>query len=181
MDASIDEFILPRLVSDFIYSKYIQPKIWHGPSPQSEIDEEDEPTMEEQRFSLEKYLEHFLYTNWESTALGKKYEIIVENGDPVSLQYQTDVGTIDLLVQEKNTGDYLVIELKRGQTSDQTIGQITRYMGWVKHYLAQDKKVKGLIIAAGYDKKMEYSLKMMDDIETYVYKIDFSLEKMNFT
>lgn len=179
VDAALDPFIIPRLISDFIYSPSIRPRIWMNPPDRSE-DEEEEPALEEQRFHLEKYLEHFLYTNWEATALGEKYEIIVENGEPVSLQYQTDVGNIDLLVREKNTGDYLVVELKRGQTSDQTIGQIARYMGWVKHWLAGDKNVKGLIIAAAHDKRMEYSLKVVNDIELCVYKVDFSLEKMHF-
>jgi hypothetical protein len=174
----IDPFIQPRLISDFIYSNEVKENIWpkNDKSDENETND-DEPNLEQQRFHLEKYLEHFLYTNWENTQLGEKYEIIEEDGEPVSLQYRTDIGNIDLLVKDKKTGDYLVIELKRGQTSDDTIGQITRYMGWVKENLAKNKKVKGIIIAGNYDKKIKYSLEMVKDIELFVYNISFSLEK----
>lgn len=174
-----DPFIQPRLISDFIYSNYIKENIWpkNDKADVNETNDNDESNLEQQRFHLEKYLEHFLYTNWENTQLGDKYEIIEEDGEPVSLQYRTDIGNIDLLVKDKKSGDYLVIELKRGQTSDDTIGQITRYMGWVKENLAKNNKVKGIIIAGNYDKKIKYSLEMVKDIELFVYNINFSLEK----
>jgi RecB family endonuclease NucS len=33
---------------------------------------------------------------------------------------------------DKNTGDFVVIELKVGKVGDSAIGQILRYMGYVK-------------------------------------------------
>ena len=50
-----------------------------------------------------------------------------------------------------------VIELKRNQSSDDTFGQLTRYLGWVKRHL-KDENVKGIIIAGKYDKKLDYAL-----------------------
>ncbi len=39
-------------------------------------------------FYMEKQLEDFIIHNWENTELGKKYELIVEEGDLISQQYR---------------------------------------------------------------------------------------------
>ena len=82
-------------------------------------------------FYMEKQLEDFLILNWENTELGKKYELIVEEGELISQQFRTDIGPIDILARDKRTGTYVVIELKKNQTSDDTVGQLARYMGWI--------------------------------------------------
>lgn len=127
-------------------------------------------------FYLEKQLEDFIIDNWENTSLGKDYELIVEDGELKSQQYRTDIGPIDILAKDKKTGSYVVIELKKGQTSDDTVGQIARYMGWVEDKL-NDKNVRGVIIAKGFDKKLEYALKRVHGIEVFIYEIDFRLKE----
>jgi len=80
------------------------------------------------------------------------------------------------LVQEKKTRDYVVIELKRNQTSDDTVGQLCRYMGWIKDN-KNNPGVKGIIITGDYDKKLEYALKIVPEVEVYIYKVDFTLNE----
>ena len=46
-------------------------------------------------------LEDFLIENWEGTELGQKYDLIKEEGELKSQQYKTDIGRIDILVQDK--------------------------------------------------------------------------------
>jgi restriction system protein len=117
-----------------------------------------------------------LVGNWETTVLGKKYSLIYsQDGELLSQQFKTDIGKIDLLVMEKNTDNYVVIELKRNQTSDDTVGQILRYMGWVKEKLAYDKLVKGIIICYSKDDKLFYALKTVPNIDLLLYRINFSL------
>lgn len=57
---------------------------------------------------------------------------------------------IDILARDENAGNHVVIELKKSQTSDDTIGQLTRYMGWVMDKKG-DENVRGIIISANYD------------------------------
>ena len=97
---------------------------------------------------MEKQLEDFIIFNWDKTALGKRFDLIVEEGESVSQQYRTDIGRIDILARDKNSMSYVVIELKRDQSSDDTVGQLARYMGWIKEN-KKDDNVKGIIIAAG--------------------------------
>jgi hypothetical protein len=165
-----------RTISCFIY------KIRDRWDNQSEIinDNIDENiNTNEQSFVLEKYLEDFLIGNWESTEIGKKYNLIYsDDGELLSQQYKTDIGKIDILVKEKETNAYVVIELKRNQTSDDTVGQISRYMGWVKENLAKNNLVKGIIIGYEKDNKIYYALKSVPNIELFLYRINFSLIKV---
>ena len=128
-------------------------------------------------FYMESQLEDFIINNWENTELGKKYDLLYENGDLISKQYKTDIGIIDILAKDKKDKNHVVIELKRNQTSDDTFGQLTRYMGWVKRHL-KDDNVKGIIIAGKYDKKLDYALEYAPfDTEVFIYNVSFTLNE----
>lgn len=138
----------------------------------------DETIEDPYIFALEMQLEEFLVKNWKYTELGKKYEIFQEDGQIVGQQYPSDTGPIDILAISKNKKELLVIELKRGKASDVVVGQIQRYMGYVKEELAEkDQTVKGVIIAFESDIKLSRALSVTNSIEFYTYKISFKLEK----
>ncbi|MGN6123415.1 MAG: endonuclease NucS domain-containing protein, partial [Sphingomonas oligoaromativorans] len=69
-------------------------------------------------------------------------------------QYSTTVGPIDLLARDKKTGQYVVIELKKGRSADKVYGQLSRYMGWVKANLAGGAEVMGVIVGSKIDDKL---------------------------
>ncbi len=128
-------------------------------------------------FHIEKQLEDFLIENWDKTELGKKYNLIIEDGELVSRQYKTDIGIIDILVKDKKTDSFVVIELKKDQTSDDTVGQIARYMGWIREK-KNDKNVTGIIIAGSEDEKLNYALKMVPNVKLFLYEVDFKLREV---
>jgi RecB family endonuclease NucS len=69
-----------------------------------------------------------------------------------------------------------VLELKRDQTSDATIGQVLRYMGWVKNHLATPgEEVLGMVIARDSDDAMRYALTAMQNVELRLYEVRFEL------
>lgn len=126
-------------------------------------------------FGMEKHLEDFLIANWDKTEIGKNYELIESEGDLLSQQFQTSVGAIDILAKHRKDGSYLVIELKKGRSSDAVTGQILRYIAWIKKNLANGKKVKGLVIVPEVDEKLKLSISEVDHVDIMVYKIDFKL------
>lgn len=129
-------------------------------------------------FAMEKHLENFLIKNWANTSLGKKYNVFEENGELVGQQYPTDTGEIDVLAISKDQKELLIIELKRGRTTDVVIGQIQRYMGYVKEELAEPNQVvKGIIIGLEADTRLKRALVVTNNIEFYKYQIDFKLQK----
>lgn len=88
--------------------------------------------------------------------------------------YNTSIGQIDILYQNKTTGDFLVVELKRTEdTSDCTVGQIARYIGWVKEHLAKDKRVYGLLIAQSASEQLRYALKALKNCKFVTYEVAF--------
>ena len=127
-------------------------------------------------FYMEKQLEDFIISNWENTEFGMKYELIYEDGVLVSQQYRTSIGKIDILAKDKITKNHVVIELKKNQTSDDTIGQLSRYMGWVKEH-KKDDAVKGIIVAGKFDEKLRYAKTMVPNSEAFLYEIDFKIKE----
>lgn len=127
-------------------------------------------------FYMEKQLEDFIILNWDKTEFGKKYDLIFENGTLISQQFKTEIGYIDILARDKITNNYVVIELKKNQTSDDTVGQLSRYMGWIKKN-KKDDGVKGVIVAGQFDNKLDYARSMIPNTEVFLYEVDFKLKE----
>jgi restriction system protein len=127
-------------------------------------------------FYMEKQLEEFIVENWEESEFGKTLDLIYEDGVLVSQQYKTDIGIIDVLAKDKATGAYVVIELKRNQSSDDTVGQVLRYMGWVSEKF-KGSKVRGIIVAGKYDERLYFAQKMIETVDVFLYEVQFSLKE----
>jgi hypothetical protein len=127
-------------------------------------------------FYMEKQLEDFVIENWSTLELSRNLELIYKDGELVSQQFRTGIGPIDILAKDKTTGSYVVIELKRNQTSDDTIGQVSRYMGWVSENL-DDPDVRGIIISGKYDEKLHYAQKLINSVDVYIYEVIFNLKE----
>lgn len=139
------------------------------------LDEDIESTSQ---FVFEEHLEEFLIKNWNNTELSSKYDLYEELGEMSGQQYPTDTGPIDILAISKDKKELLVIELKRGRASEKVVGQILRYMGYVKDELIEEgQSVKGMIIGFEGDLKLKRALSIASDIEFYRYSVDFKLIK----
>jgi restriction system protein len=139
----------------------------------------DESIEDPSVFALEKHLEDFLIQNWKQTELGRNYDIFEEEGELVGQQYPSDTGPIDILAISKDKKELLVVELKKGRVSDMVIGQLQRYMGYVKEELAEKGQiVKGIIIAFEEDIRLRRALAVTQNIDFYTYKVSFKLIKV---
>ncbi len=47
-----------------------------------------------------------------------------------------EIGVLDTPARDRATGDFVAIELKRNLADDEVIGQLSRYMGWLKEHRA---------------------------------------------
>jgi len=145
--------------------------------------EEGEDVIEHS-FRLERHLLDLLRDNWERTELGREWEIYREPGDEeAGFEYPTSVGRIDILARHRSRPEWLVVEVKRDQSTDRVIGQILRYMGWVKHNLASpEEEVRGLIISSDVDKNLQYALAALPPghVRVMRYRVQFFLESVEF-
>tara|TARA_B100000965_G_scaffold393771_1_gene405087 strand:+ start:1805 stop:3208 length:1404 start_codon:yes stop_codon:yes gene_type:complete len=97
---------------------------------------------------------------------------LVENG----FKYQTkEAGEIDLLCKNKN--GFVIVELKRNKSSDKTIGQTLRYIGWVKENLCKDKKtnVRGIILSRSSEKKITFAINALPKNLISFYETPFDV------
>lgn len=158
---------------------------WFVPDEDTENHNGDEPVQIEgemiesvQRFGLEKFLSDFLVYNWEKTGIGQRYELYEEDGD-IAQEYSTPIGRIDLLARDRDNADWVVIELKRGRSSDVVVGQLLRYMGWVQENLAGESEVvRGVVIAGDADDRLRYALKpLTDKVTLLTYTVQFDVQE----
>jgi predicted RNA-binding protein len=129
-------------------------------------------------FALETHLEEFIYSNWSQIDWNANLDLYrIEDQD--GRQFPAGVWSIDFLAIDRDRGDLVVIELKRGKTSDATVGQLLRYIHWVEQNVAEGGvKVRGIIIAREVDEALRYSVMGMEKIEVNTYQVDFKLRPM---
>jgi hypothetical protein len=136
-----------------------------------------ENSDEEMEFALEKYLEDFIVENWGKIDFGEKLEIFEDEDGNRGKQYFTeDAGYIDILAKDQR-GHFVVIELKKGRKNDEVVGQVLRYMGWVRqHLVKQEEDVRGLIIVRDKDAKLEYAVREISTkVQIKRYSVSFRL------
>jgi RecB family endonuclease NucS len=144
-----------------------------GEIPSVKVEEETEEIREvptEVSVQMERELEDFLINNLGLIEGGLK--LYIDEQGKNGRQYPTDVGTIDLLC--KNKGDFVIIELKKGRISDIVVGQISRYIGWVRENLAEGHGVRGIIIVHDFDPKLKYAVLAHDNLEMKYYEIQIN-------
>jgi hypothetical protein len=86
-----------------------------------------------------------------------------------SREKSTSAGRFDLLCRDAN-GDLVVVELKRMQGTDQVVGQIARYIGWLKETYPTEK-VRGIIVVGKKDQALSYAVKAIPDVQVKEFKL----------
>lgn len=125
---------------------------------------------------IETKLEDYIVQNWSQIDFGSKLQIYQEDGESVGQQYDTgEIGRIDLLCEDAEKGDLVIIELKKGRPSDEVIGQLARYMGWVQEKLARGRGVRGIVLAPDFDLKMRYAVRAVPGVELLRYEVKFEI------
>ena len=147
-----------------------------GPSSKRDLPspEEGETVIGEANLSLERDLEEHL-----SKKLG-----LLEEGLRIGTfegkqgrQFNTDVGRIDLLCRDASN-KWVVIELKAEVATDRTLGQILRYMGWVKEQIAHGDEVRGMIVAHDFDNGARLAIRAANlPVELVRFSVEFQFDK----
>lgn len=127
-------------------------------------------------FALEAHLEDFIARNWPKISWGAPLELY-RDGEQTGQQFPAGTWSIDFLAVDRNTNELVVIELKRGQTSDATVGQVLRYINWVRENVAaQNQNVRGIIVASEVDDALRYAARSLPSVSVKTYKVTFSLQ-----
>lgn len=144
-----------------------------------ELDEQDTPDSDRETvFELEWQLRDFISHNIETLKLeGKPLRLYVDGQGRDGVEYPTGVGPIDILALDSDDS-FVVFELKRGRVADKAIGQISRYMGWIKKNLAKGKMVKGVIVAKSISSNLRHAIVAVPNVSLFEYEVAFSLNQI---
>ena len=73
----------------------------------------------------------------------------------------------------------VVVELKRGRSADRVIGQVARYMGWVRAHIAtHGQDVEGIVVVHEHDDRLRYAAASVPGLTILTYQITFRLSPM---
>lgn len=125
--------------------------------------------------SLEADIENSLVANLGQLEPGLR---LYKEGDKTGQQYQINFdekkkGRIDILAVD-NSGGFVVIEIKAGEADRDACGQIQGYMGWVKNHMAENRTVRGMIVANEFTIRAVYAAKVVPELSLKECKINFS-------
>jgi len=93
------------------------------------------------------------------------------------IEYDTDAGKIDILAVD-NEGALVVIEIKSGKAKDNALGQILGYIGCLYSSRQNQKNIRGILVASGFDQRVIYAAKQLENLKLVAYKLSFSFNEI---
>ncbi len=126
-------------------------------------------------FAYEKDLQNFLAKNL--TLIEPGLSLYLEE-EISGIEFPVGSRFIDILAIDSNN-NYVVIELKVSRGYDRVVGQILRYMAWIKKNHAEEgQKVRGIIIAREISHDLMLACSEINNVELYEYNLSITLNRM---
>ncbi len=148
-----------------------------GTSNGSTTIEEDEDTglQGSAEFAYEKDLRNYLAKNLAVIEPGLTlYEEEGING----IEFPVGGRFIDILAIDSK-GAFVVIELKVSRGYDRVVGQLMRYMAWIRKNLAEPgQKVRGVIVAREISEDLLLACSLLADVQLFEYELSLALKQV---
>jgi hypothetical protein len=162
-----------------LYDQASDPSPIYTKSQEEEIiATEIENSTEENEFAYERDLQNFLAKNLSLIEPG--LTLYIEEGI-TGLEFPVGNRFIDILAKDKGN-NYVVVELKVSRGYDRVVGQILRYMAWIrKNHAEQNQKVRGIIIAREINEDLLLACSETPNVELFEYNLSVSLRRIEKT
>jgi hypothetical protein len=101
-------------------------------------------------------------------------QLYVDAAGRSGVEYPTDAGVIDILA---TTGErqFVVFELKPDRGPDRALGQLARYMGWVRLTFPDAHGVSGVLVARTINDRLRYAAAVMPNVSPMEYEVRFEV------
>jgi endonuclease len=145
---------------------------------QAERAEEElsDPIAGSSEFLLERDLQNYLAKNLECIESGLK---LYEADGVRGLEYEAGNGRrIDILALDRS-GAFVVLELKVSKGYDRVVGQLLRYVNWIKQNLAEPgQKVRGIIVCRTMTEDLQLACAGIPDLELFEYQLSVTVARI---
>jgi endonuclease len=128
------------------------------------------------QFALEKDLQRYLSDNLHIIEPGLT---LFQDEDISGFEYPAGGGRrIDILAKD-GAGHFVVLELKVEKGYDRVVGQLLRYMNWVRKELAEPGQcVRGIIVCRTMSEDLILACSSIKDVELFEYRLQVSVTKI---
>ena len=149
-----------------------------GTEPDDVTDESnEEDDLGSRKFAFERDLQNYLVQNLGLLEPGLQlYKD--DDGEFTGVEFPAGQRYIDILAVGTD-GVYVAIETKVSRAYDRVVGQILRYMGWLKANLAGEASVRGIIVASEISDDLILATSSVENIRLVEYEISFSLKSVS--
>ncbi|WP_457337493.1 endonuclease NucS domain-containing protein [Rhizobacter sp. P5_C2] len=127
-------------------------------------------------FALEKDLQRYLADNLQLIEPGLT---LFQDEDISGFEYPAGGGRrIDILAKDK-AGNFVVLELKVEKGYDRVVGQLLRYVNWVRKELAEPgQRVRGIIVCRTMSEDLILACSSIKDVELLEYRLQVTVSKI---
>jgi endonuclease len=132
--------------------------------------EPDEPGITKE-FAFERDLRNYLAKNLSLIEPGLK---LYEEEEIVGVEFPVGGRFIDILAVDKDDR-YVVIELKVSRGYDRVLGQLLRYMAWVKQNMDATRPVRGVIVGNEITSDLKLAASLIPDVKLLEYELSLKL------
>jgi len=150
-----------------------------GSSPLPEGEDEVEAIQEagsNGEFAYEADLRNYLSKNLSLLEPSLK---LFEDEGVTGIEFPVGGRYIDILAVD-SSGNFVVIELKVSKGYDRVVGQLMRYVAWIKENLADEaQRVRGVIIARNISNDLKLACSLVPEIGLFEYELSLSLRRIN--
>ena len=96
---------------------------------------------------------------------------LYRKGHRTGVEFDVGGRRIDILAVD-SSGSLVVIELKRPEAHDRVVGQLLRYIGWIRQNVARpNQRVRGIIIARQFTHDLRLAASAHPDIQLKQYEV----------
>jgi endonuclease len=138
-------------------------------------EESDEAAAGSSEFLLEKDLQRYLAENLDCIEPG--LSLYQEDGIG-GVEFDAGGRRIDILAVDLH-GALVVIELKVSKGYDRVVGQLLRYMNWIRKELADPgQRVRGLIVCRAMSEDLRLACASIQDVELLEYRLSVAVTRV---
>lgn len=125
-------------------------------------------------FAYEKDLQNYLAKNLHLIEQGLQ---LFEDEGVNGLEFPVGGRFVDILATD-SSGNYVVIELKVSKGYDRVVGQLLRYMAWIRKNQAEPgQTVRGIIIARNISEDLLLACSSVEGVQLFEYELSVALRE----